>query len=134
MATTGSIEGTDKEKLKRSKKLNPEVPNDDNKDDVPKGLKKTKAGTARRTREKALGTPLPEEDDDEEDSVAEDDAEDRAHDENARSSKEYEEFMMEAEAKEKARYQRRLEFMIQKDEKNRGAKQGDDDQDQVNHL
>ena len=82
----GKNEGTDPEKLKGSKKLNPEVPKDDDKDDVPRGLKetslKTKAGTARRTQEKALGTPLPEEDDDEEDSVEEDDdAEDREHDE-----------------------------------------------------
>ena len=109
MATTGKNEGTNQEKLKRSKKLNPEVPKDDDEDDVPKGFKetslKTKAGTARRTQERALGTPLPEEDDDEEDSVEEDDdAENREHDEIARSSKDYEE----VEAKEKARYQRRL--------------------------
>ena len=79
-ATKEKNEGTSGEK---------DVPRDDDKDDVLKGLKqtslRTKAGTARRTRDEALGTPLPEEDGDDEDSVEEDDdAKDREHGENAR--------------------------------------------------
>ena len=126
-ASPKDAKGAAKEKPRDSKKLNPEAHEDDDKDDVPKGLKKTKAGTARITRGQAEGTPLPHEDDDEEDSVEEDeDAEDREHGESARSSKDdYDE----ADAKERARYQRRLEFLIQEDEKRRQAKQDDDDED-----
>ena len=76
-----------KRKPQDSKKLDQEAHEDDAKDDVPKGLTKTKIGTARRSREEALDSPLPQEDDDEEDSVKDEDAEDREHDENARSSK-----------------------------------------------
>ena len=111
------------------------VPKDENEDGVPKGQieknVKMKAGTARRSGLKAYDdTPLPEGDD--EDSVEEDDAEDQEPGEKARSSKDDEEIRKEAEAEEDARYQRRLELLIQQDEKIQKAKKDQDEKSRRN--
>ena len=113
-----------------------DVPKDDDEDDVPKGQKekslKMKAGTARRSGSKAYDdTPLPEGDD--EDSVdEEDDAEDQEPGEKARSSKDDEKIRKEAEAEEDARYQLRLELLIQQDEKIQKAKRDKDEKSRRN--
>ena len=112
------------------------VPKDENEDDVPKGQTdkslKMKAGTGKRSGLKAYDdTPLPEEDD--EDSVDEDDdAEDQRPGEKARSSKDEKEIRKKAEADEDARYQRRLELLMQQDEQIQKAKRDQDKESRRN--
>ena len=99
------------------------IPKDE--DDVPKGQKdksrKMKTGTGKKSGSKAYDdTPLPEEDDD---SVDEDkDAEDQGPADRARSSKDDEEAWKKSEAEQKAQYQRRLNFLMEEDEKIQKAK------------
>ena len=54
-AAPKDTKGAAKEKPKDSKKLDPEAHEDDDKDDVPKGLTKTKTGTAKEKPRRSLG-------------------------------------------------------------------------------
>ena len=123
--TTGSSTGnkaTDDKMLTEVKKEEDEnsdgetIPKD--KTDDPKGQdnkgRKMKAGIKRKSGLKTYdGTPLPEEDD----TVDEDTkAEDQEPADRARSSNDDEEAWKKSEAEQKARYQRRLESLIEKDE------------------
>jgi len=100
----------------------------DDKDDVPKGQKDAEPKMMKPGKEKRAGskddeTPLPEGFYEEDEELVEaDDAEDQEPGEKARSSKDDEEIRKEAEAEEDARYQRRLELLIQQDEKIQKAK------------
>ena len=94
------------------------IPKDE--DDAPKGQdnkgRKMKTGTGKKLGQKAYDdTPLPEEDDD---SVDEDEkAEDQGPADRTRSSKDDEEAWKKSEAEQKAQYQRRLESLIERDER-----------------
>jgi len=101
----------------------------DGEEDIPKVQENEEPQMMKPGKRKGAGskddeTPLPEGfyDKDDEEHV-EDNAEERDHEGQTRSSKDDEEAMREAEAKEKARYQRRLELMIEQDEMTRGQRE-----------
>ena len=97
------------------------IPKDE--DDAPKGQdnkgRKMKAGTGKKSGQKGYDvTPLPDEDD----SADEDNHEDQGPVDRARSSNDDEEAWKKSEAEQKAQYQRRLNFLIEEDEKTQKAK------------
>ena len=98
------------------------IPKDE--DDDPKGQdnksQKMKSGTGKKSGQKSYDdTPLPNEDD----SVDEDEHdEDQGPVDRARSSNDDEEAWKKSEAEQKAQYQRRLNFLMEEDEKTQKAK------------
>ena len=95
-------------------------------DDVPKVQEDAEPQMMNTCKKNGIGStddeaPRPEGfyEKDAEEELVNDEAEDRDNEEQTHSSKDDDEAMREADAKEKARYQRRLEFMMDQDESNR---------------
>ena len=134
--TTGTNTGDDKKKgnkatdekmlteVKKEEDENSDgemIPKDE--DDDPKGQdnksQKMKAGTGKKSGQKGYDdTPLPDEDD----SVDEDKHEDQDPVDRTRSNNDDEEAWKNSEAEQKAQYQRRLNFLMEEDEKTQKAK------------